>query len=124
MGVYDGLAGNLYNVTFTTPAILIYAFMDQDCPATLLLTYPQLYMSGIKDECFSPRVFWSWWAEGILSSVACYCICQLGFGAGIYQPGGSDLDYDVQAYVMYTAAVLVVTTRAALAFNIWTKLHW
>ncbi len=121
--LYDGFVGNIYNVFFTS-GILVTAVLDKDASERILMAHPELYRSGILNERFTSRVFWTWWLEGLWDSVVIYVLCVVAMQNNITKPNGQMGGVDTTGFVVYSAAVLVVNVRLALVNNIWTWINW
>eukprot|EP00298_Acanthocystis_sp_HF-20_P017871 c21850_g3_i7.p1 GENE.c21850_g3_i7~~c21850_g3_i7.p1 ORF type:complete len:785 (+),score=338.89 c21850_g3_i7:40-2355(+) len=121
--IFDGLAGNTYNV-FYTSGILVTAIFDQDVSQRILNAQPELYRSGVRNEKFNSKVFWKWWIEGLINSGILYLMIVYLSAEQITHQNGYMLGMDVTGMTVFTTAVVIVNVRLAIANNYWNWINW
>lgn len=58
--VYEGLVLTMYNVTCTTLPVLIFGLVEQNLPASLLMSRPHLYQRVAHNAILSWPRFFKW----------------------------------------------------------------
>ena len=58
----------LYNLLYTALPIMLLGVFDQDVSEGILLKFPQLYNTGIRDAFYNTKVFGSWILTGTIES--------------------------------------------------------
>jgi len=114
----------VYNVLYTSTAIVAMAILDQDLSAVTALKMPQLYFDGPSGAFHSTKIFWTWMIEAIVHSLFITFAPMAAAGGGVYalsdgQTGGL-FDF---GNIVYFLVVLTVTARLGFdlrMINVWT----
>ncbi|OBT82867.1 hypothetical protein VE02_08568 [Pseudogymnoascus sp. 03VT05] len=100
----------LFNLAFTSLAVILMGVLDQDVSDKISLEVPQLYRRGIERKEWTQRKFWLYMLDGFFGSVICFFMAYLQFrGGDIVTDNGLVLD-DKDRFGVYvgTAAVIVI----------------
>ncbi|OBT97906.2 hypothetical protein VE01_03868 [Pseudogymnoascus verrucosus] len=100
----------LFNLAFTSLAVILMGVLDQDVSDKVSLEVPQLYRRGIERKEWTQRKFWLYMLDGFFGSVICFFMAYLQFrGGNIVTGNGLVLD-DKDRFGVYvgTAAVIVI----------------
>ena len=105
--------------------VMLVAVLDRDVSREGLLAHPELYGSGLRNECFSVRLLLRIIGEGVSHSLLLYwCCVALYTGAGdVVQHSGRTHDLWLLSTAMYSYLVLVVNARVALDTTTFTWLN-
>ena len=122
---YDAYAGSVFNIIFTSMPPLLIAMLDRDVSRENLLKYPQLYASGLRNECFNVRLLLRIVGEGVAHSLLLYysCYCLYNRGGDVMSTEGRSSDLWVFSTAMFTYLVVVVNMRMALDMSTFTWLN-
>lgn len=67
--LFDPLLFQLYNITFASVPIMIYALIDKQYTGAFLEANPKYYQAGIKGEYFNIKKFWVWFFDACVQSI-------------------------------------------------------
>ncbi|KAK4301015.1 hypothetical protein Pmani_026817 [Petrolisthes manimaculis] len=70
--VYEGLVLTMFNVTCTSLPVLLFGLVEQNLPASLLMTRPHLYQRVAHNAVLSWTRFFKWTLFGLWHSVVMY----------------------------------------------------
>jgi len=123
---YDPYAGSCYNMIFTAFPIMLAGIFNKDVSKERSLFYPELYQSGIKNECFNLWMLAKSIFEGVVQSIIVFYISVRIFSqnGGITQQDGLVNDVWVASTAMYSFLFLVVTIRISLDTKSWNWVSW
>ncbi|KAI6782176.1 phospholipid-transporting ATPase-like protein [Emericellopsis cladophorae] len=121
--IFESWLLSIYNVLFTVLPPLALGILDQFISARLLDRYPQLYMSGQKNEFFSLKVSCEWGINAIYHSIVLYIFCQLFWYGDLIMGDGKIAGHWVWGTAMYNVCLFTVLGKAALVTSNWTKYH-
>ncbi|XP_023379650.1 probable phospholipid-transporting ATPase VA, partial [Pteropus vampyrus] len=106
-----------FNLLFSSLPQLVTGVLDQDVPADVLLTEPQLYKSGQNMEEYRPRTFWLNMADAAFQSLVCFFIPYLAY----YD---SDTDVFTWGTPITAIALLTFLLHLGIETKTWTWLNW
>ncbi|OBT51748.1 hypothetical protein VE04_08729 [Pseudogymnoascus sp. 24MN13] len=72
----------LFNLAFTSLAVILMGVLDQDVSDKVSLEVPQLYRRGIERKEWTQRKFWLYMLDGFFGSVICFFMAYLQFRGG------------------------------------------
>ncbi|KFY27602.1 hypothetical protein V493_03403 [Pseudogymnoascus sp. VKM F-4281 (FW-2241)] len=100
----------LFNLAFTSLAVILMGVLDQDVGDKVSLEVPQLYRRGIERKEWTQRKFWLYMLDGFYGSIIVFFFAYLQFrGGNIVTDNGLNLD-DKDRFGVYvlTASVIVI----------------
>ncbi|CAD5227253.1 unnamed protein product [Bursaphelenchus xylophilus] len=118
--VYDPILIASYNMFFTALPVLAMGVFDQDVSEDYSIQYPKLYIPGQYNLFFNMRIFTYSVIHGMLSSLVLFFV---PYGAFYYavDSSGKDLgNFNILAFTIFTALVIVVTGQIILDTSYWT----
>ncbi|KAB8337153.1 hypothetical protein FH972_021457 [Carpinus fangiana] len=111
----------LYNLAFTSLAVIFLGILDQDVSDKVSLAVPQLYRRGIERLEWSQLKFWLYMGDGFYQSLICFFMPYLLFAPATFNTSnGLQLnDYKRMGVFIATAAVVVVNVYILLNTYRW-----
>ena len=108
-----------YNVLWTLLSPLAIGIFDQFLSAEFLTKFPEIYPQGQKDQFYSNRIFFQWFFNAILHSLAIFILWfyVLGDSAGL--ANGLVADNWVFGEMVYATVLIVVLTKTCLLIDRW-----
>lgn len=97
--------------------------LDQYISARLLDRYPQLYVTGQKNQFFRMKVFCEWLANSVYHSILLYLFGELIWRGDLIQGDGKIAGHWVWGTALYAPTLLTVLGKAGLITSNWTKYH-
>lgn len=64
----------LYSVIYTSIPTIVVGILDKDLSRRTLLSYPQLYGAGQREECYNSKLFWVTMADTVWQSAVVFFI--------------------------------------------------
>lgn len=133
----------LYNLAFTSLAVIFMGILDQDVDDRVSLAVPQLYRRGIERKEWTQVKFWAYMIDGLYQSVLCFYFAYLIFEPGNFatESGRNINDYKrlgvyigtpvvviVNIYIMMNTYrwdwfMLLISTISALLIFFWTGVY-
>jgi phospholipid-transporting ATPase len=86
--LYNMWTYQLYNVTFTSWPIIIYAIFDRDKNYYDLEQNPDHYKLGMKGKLFNREIFWKWVVEGSIHGIIIMITVAYVLAYSVNQPNG------------------------------------
>ncbi|PRP86622.1 hypothetical protein PROFUN_05101 [Planoprotostelium fungivorum] len=118
----NSLAG--FNVLFAAGPIIFFAILDQDVKPDKVFAYPRLYEIGQRNEQFSLKLLWGWFAYGIFHALIIYYGMTYWFGYSVVAEGGQTYDIWTLSIAGFSAVVLVVNLKVAVETYYWTWVNY
>ncbi|KAK4836009.1 hypothetical protein QYF36_017398 [Acer negundo] len=102
----------LYSMIYTSFPTVVVAVLDKDLSRTTLLKYPQLYMAGLRQECYNTKLFWltifdTFWQSAVV------------FFIPLFAYWGSTIDVSSIGDLWTLALVILVNTHLAMDIIRW-----
>jgi len=118
---YDPYAGSCYNMIFTAFPIMLAAIFNKEVSKERSLLYPELYGSGIRNECFNLGMLGKAIFEGAVQSVIVFYLSIRIFSqtGGVTQGDGLTNDVWIASTAMYSFLIVVVSIRIGLDTKTW-----
>ncbi|GAV73285.1 E1-E2_ATPase domain-containing protein/HAD domain-containing protein [Cephalotus follicularis] len=114
---------SLYNVFFSSSAVLAMGVFDQDVSARLCLKFPLLYQEGVQNVLFSWRRILGWMFNGFYSAVIIFFFCAKALERQAFNRDGKTVGRDIFGATMYTCIVWIVNLQMALAISYFTLIQ-
>ncbi|GJP62217.1 hypothetical protein CLOP_g19305 [Closterium sp. NIES-67] len=105
-----------FSLTYTTIPTVVVATVDQTLLPTRLLTWPQLYGAGQREETYNLPVFLAAMLDATWQSLVLFLV-------GLASVSSLDGDMSALGQTWLVALVLVVTVHLAMDIRRWTWLH-
>ncbi|KAI0166410.1 hypothetical protein GGR57DRAFT_25183 [Xylariaceae sp. FL1272] len=121
--IYESWTLSFYNVFFTVLPPLVLGILDQFVSARLLDRYPQLYISGQRNEFFKLGTFSAWILNAFYHSLVLYIFSELIWYGDLILVDGKTAGHWVWGTALYGAVLATVLGKAALVTSNWTKYH-
>ncbi|KFY06698.1 hypothetical protein V492_07830 [Pseudogymnoascus sp. VKM F-4246] len=107
----------LFNLAFTSLAVICMGVLDQDVSDKVSLEVPQLYRRGIERKEWTQRKFWLYMLDGFYGSVICFFLAFLHFrGGNIVTGNGLNLD-DKDRFGVYSLTASVIVINVYILMN-------
>ncbi|OAF58242.2 hypothetical protein VC83_06489 [Pseudogymnoascus destructans] len=107
----------LFNLAFTSLAVILMGVLDQDVSDKVSLEVPQLYRRGIERKEWTQRKFWLYMLDGFFGSVICFFMAYLQFrGGNVVTVNGLVLD-DKDRFGVYVGSAAVVVINIYILMN-------
>ncbi|NXH19469.1 AT8B3 ATPase, partial [Bucco capensis] len=120
--LYEGWFLGLYNIFYTAYPVLAVGLVEQDVSAKKSLEFPELYVTGQRDELFNYRVFGVTVLHGVTTSLTSFYIALWAFEDHVGSKAVGD--YESFAVTVATSALLSVLVEIILDTKFWTVLSF
>jgi len=109
---YEKWLYQIFNIFFSGIPIMVYCLIDEEHPRKDLLSKPDLYKIGLKNYCFTTKLFWfKWVLYGIFQAGVLFYVSFLSFGYSPQVPGGDIGDIWVEGTFIYGAVCIIVNLK-------------
>ncbi|KAI9838893.1 MAG: hypothetical protein M1819_004101 [Sarea resinae] len=107
----------LYNLAFTSLAVILMGILDQDVSDKVSLAVPQLYRRGIERKEWTQLKFWVYMTDGVYQSVICFFMTYLQFRPATFvTETGHNLN-DQRRMGVYVANATIVVVNVYILLN-------
>ncbi|KAL6130227.1 hypothetical protein ACLB2K_068608 [Fragaria x ananassa] len=103
----------LYSIIYTAVPTIVVGVLDKDLSRMTLLTYPQLYGAGHRQECYNTKLFWLTMLDTLWQSVAVFFIPLFAFW-------GSTIDTSSIGDLWTLSVVILVNLHLAMDVIRWS----
>ncbi|XP_071701665.1 phospholipid-transporting ATPase 1-like [Rutidosis leptorrhynchoides] len=103
----------LYSVLYTSAPTVIIAVLDKDLSRRSLMTYPQLYGAGQRNESYNAKLFWLTIADTLWQSIVVFYVPLFAYWR-------SDIDGSSLGDLWTLAVVFLVNIHLAMDVFRWT----
>ncbi|KAB1212724.1 putative phospholipid-transporting ATPase 9 [Morella rubra] len=110
----------LYNVVFTSLAVIAMGVFDQDVSARLCVKFPLLYQEGVQNVLFSWFRILGWAFNGVISATLVFFFCIRAVESQAFRKGGEVVGMEILGTTMYTCVVWLVNCQMALPIHYFT----
>jgi phospholipid-transporting ATPase len=117
---FDAISGALYNMVFTAFPVMMAAIFNRDLSKKSMLSYPELYRSGPRNEHFNIPLLLAYIGEGFVHSLIVFFFAAYTFNTSTMSDG-TDNDLWTTSTAMYTSVVIVVNIKIAMWTTTWVK---
>lgn len=114
---YNVWVYQMFNLTFASLPIIIYAIFDKEMPFETLLSDPSHYEIGIKGELFSTQKFWEWIFEASVQSVLILIISIFGICEVSGSKNSGKIDSLSVASVMVFGLIVIFSNVKVFLFS-------
>ncbi|XP_024183976.1 phospholipid-transporting ATPase 1 isoform X2 [Rosa chinensis] len=103
----------LYSIIYTALPTIVVGVLDKDLSRMTLLSYPQLYGAGHRQECYNTKLFWVTMVDTLWQSVAVFFIPLLAYW-------GSTIDTSSIGDLWTLSVVILVNIHLAMDIIRWS----
>ncbi|XP_050386951.1 phospholipid-transporting ATPase 1 isoform X2 [Argentina anserina] len=103
----------LYSIIYTAVPTIVVGILDKDLSRMTLLTYPQLYGAGHRQECYNSKLFWLTMFDTVWQSVAVFFI-------PLFAYWGSTIDTSSIGDLWTLSVVILVNLHLAMDVIRWS----
>lgn len=103
----------LYSIIYTAVPTIVVGILDKDLSRRTLLTYPQLYGAGQRQECYNSKLFWLTMVDTFWQSLAVFFI-------PLFAYWGSTIDTSSIGDLWTLSVVILVNLHLAMDVIRWT----
>ena len=115
--VYDYSYIIMYNLAFTSLAVIFLGILDQDVSDKVSLAVPELYRRGIEQKEWTQKKFWLYMLDGLYQSVIALFMTYLVFSPGNFvTESGRPVDDNLRLGV-FTGCGAVTAINAYIVMN-------
>ncbi|CAD5219936.1 unnamed protein product [Bursaphelenchus okinawaensis] len=118
--VYDPILIASYNMFFTALPVIAMGVFDQDVSEDYSVRFPKLYIPGQYNLFFNMRIFTYSVIHGMISSLVLFFVPYGAFYNSINHDGRDLESFNMLAFTIFTALVVVVTGQIMLDTSYWT----
>ncbi|KAL8555179.1 hypothetical protein ACS0TY_003115 [Phlomoides rotata] len=102
----------LYSVIYTSLPTIIVGILDKDLSRNTLIKYPQLYVTGQREESYNSKLFWVMIFDTLWQSIAAFFVPLLAYWE-------SDVDGSSLGDVWILTVVILVNLHLAMDITRW-----
>ncbi|KAM5546482.1 phospholipid-transporting ATPase 1 [Rosa sericea] len=103
----------LYSIIYTALPTIVVGVLDKDLSRVTLLSYPQLYGAGHRQECYNTKLFWVTMVDTLWQSVAVFFI-------PLFAYWGSTIDTSSIGDLWTLSVVILVNIHLAMDIIRWS----
>ncbi|XP_061995950.1 phospholipid-transporting ATPase 1 isoform X2 [Rosa rugosa] len=103
----------LYSIIYTALPTIVVGVLDKDLSRMTLLSYPQLYGAGHRQECYNTKLFWVTMVDTLWQSVAVFFI-------PLFAYWGSTIDTSSIGDLWTLSVVILVNIHLAMDIIRWS----
>lgn len=109
--LFDSMMIAGFNVCWACWGIIMYGMIENDVSPRAALAYPQLYMTGQRQEDFNLTAMIRWEVTAFFHTVCAFLLCALVYSTYTMSPGVDDGGLRVFGSIVEQAVVAIVNLR-------------
>lgn len=112
--LYDSVLYQFFNIFFVSVPIVIYATLDKQHSANILLDTPKLFEPGMKDMLFNTLSFWRWVADAVFQSAVICFFSYFAFSVAPIEMDGTTPGFWLSGIHIFTMVVIICNLKVLL----------